>query len=168
MSYDIEVIDRPEQPAAVVRSQVEHHGIAEFLGAAFGEVMQAVQRQGLQPVGPPFGRYRPTGAGGWDVTAGFPVTGPPTSDGRVGATTLPGGAVARTLHVGSYATVGAAYEAVGSWLGTHGYAPAGEPWESYVDGPEVATPHTEVCFPCRLVRENPSHAQSPAGGPAPT
>jgi effector-binding domain-containing protein len=167
MSYDIEVIDLPEQPAAVVTGRVEHLGIADFVGPAFREVMQVVQHQGLQPAGPPFGRYRPTEDGGWDITAGFPVSDPPNSNGRVVGMTLPGGAVARTLHVGSYATVGAAYEAVDSWLGAHGYAPAGEPWESYLDGPDVATPRTEVCYPCRRAPEVPDHAPGRTGDQAP-
>ena len=149
MSYDIELVNVLEQPAAVVRARVAHHGIAEFLGPAFGDVMTALQRQGLQPAGPPFGRYRPAEDGGWDITAGFPVGDTVTAEGRVEAMTLPGGPVARTLHVGDYGSLAMAYEAVSAWLGDHGYTAAGEPWECYLDEPEVVPPRTEVWFPCR-------------------
>ena len=106
MSYDIEVVNLPEQPAAVVRARVAHNGIAEFLGPAFGDVMTVLQRQGLQPAGPPFGRYRPADDGGWDISAGFPVSDAVAAEGRVEALTLPGGPVARTLHVGDYGAPG--------------------------------------------------------------
>jgi effector-binding domain-containing protein len=149
MSYDIELVNVLEQPAAVVRARVEHNGIAEFLGPAFGDVMTALQRQGLQPAGPPFGRYRPTEDGGWDITAGFPVGDTVAAEGRVEALTLPGGPVARTLHVGDYGSLAMAYEAVSAWLGDHGWTAAGEPWECYLDEPEVVPPRTEIWFPCR-------------------
>lgn len=148
MSYDIDLQELPQQTAAVVRAHVDHQGIGDFLGQAFGEVMGAVGHQGLQFSGPPFGRYRPADDGGWDVEAGFPVSGTPAAEGRVESTTLPGGQVAHTTHVGDYGALGAAYEAVAAWLTGQGYVPAGEPWEAYLDEPDVPNPRTEVYFPC--------------------
>jgi effector-binding domain-containing protein len=52
------------------------------------------------------------------------------------------------LYQGDYAGVGSAYEAVERWLAEHGYVSAGTPWESYLDGPEVAQPRTVVQVPC--------------------
>jgi effector-binding domain-containing protein len=68
--------------------------------------------------------------------------------GRVVPGSLPGGEVATTTHVGSYDDVAAAYSAVERWLDDQGLVPVGDPWESYLDGPEVAQPRTVVCFPC--------------------
>lgn len=149
MSYEVQVVELPEQPAAVVRAHVAHDGIAAFLGPAFGEVMAAVGTQHAQVAGPPFGRYRPTDDGGWDIEAGFPVTAAISEQGRVHLAYLPGGRAARTLHVGEYQALGAAYEAVTKWLIDNGFVAAGEPWECYLDGPEVASPRTEVYFPFR-------------------
>lgn len=148
MSYDIDLQELPQQTAAVVRAHVGHQGIGDFLGEAFGEVMGAVGHQGLHPAGPPFGRYRPAEDGGWDIEAGFPVSGAAAPEGRVEPMTLPGGRVAHTTHVGDYGSLSAAYEAVTAWLTGQGYVPAGEPWESYLDEPDVANPRTEVYFPC--------------------
>jgi effector-binding domain-containing protein len=149
MGYQIELVNLSDQPAAVIRDHVALDGIGEFLGAAFGDVMGLVSRQGLQVAGAPFGRYRPAADGGFDVEAGFPVTGAVTAEGRVESASLPGGRAARTVHVGDYGGVGAAYEAVTAWLAGSGLVPAGDPWECYLDGPEVANPRTEVFFPCR-------------------
>ncbi len=149
MGYDVTEVELSEQPTAVVCGHVPHDGIAGFLGEAFGEVMTLVVRHGIAVTGPPFARYGMADDGGWDIEAGFPVAEAPTAEGRVEASTLPAGRTARTLHVGGYGEVAAAYEAVTSYLTEHDLAPAGAPWECYLDGPEVAMPRTEVCFPCR-------------------
>jgi effector-binding domain-containing protein len=75
-----------------------------------------------------------------------------TAAGRVEPAVLPGGTVARTLHVGSYDTVAAAYEATESYLTDNGYEPSGPAWECYLDEPDVPQPRTEVFMPCRPVK----------------
>ena len=160
--------DLQEQHAAVVCGQVTMDRIADFLGGAFSEVMQVVAAQDLHPTGPPFARYRfldvdggpggtPVGLRELDVEAGFPVSGSVTGAGRVEASTLPGGHVATTLHVGSYTDLGAAYDAAHQFLTDEGYEVAGAPWESYLDEPEVAEPRTEVFMPCRPLRRQGSY-----------
>ncbi|MGZ4437878.1 MAG: GyrI-like domain-containing protein [Nocardioides sp.] len=149
MSYDVEMADLQEQPAAVIRAHVTHDGIPGFLGPAFGEVMAAVADQRLHPSGAPFARYRPTPDEGWDIEAGFPVSEAVAPEGRVEPAQLPGGTVALTMHVGDYAALGAAYGAVQDWLTVNGLVPDGEPWECYLDGPDVPQPRTQVFFPCR-------------------
>lgn len=160
--------DLQEQHAAVVCGRVTMDRIADFLGGAFSEVMHVVAAQGLHPTGPPFARYRfldvdggPVGAAGelkeLDILAGFPVSGSLTGAGRVEAATLPGGHVATTLHVGSYADLGAAYDAAQQFLTDEGYEVAGAPWECYLDEPEVPEPRTEVFMPCRPLRPRGSY-----------
>ncbi len=152
MRYEVELVDLQQQHTAVVREHVARDAIADFLGPAFGEVMAAAARQGLQVSGAPYGRYLPAVDGGWDIEAGFPVDGEIAEEGRVRPATLPGGRTARTLHVGNYADVAAAYDATKSWLVDNGYVEAGDPWECYLDGPEVAQPRTELFVPCHEAR----------------
>jgi effector-binding domain-containing protein len=127
---------------------VAQEDIAPFLGTVFAEVLEVLGRQGLEPVGPPFGRYEVRGDG-FEVEAGFPTHRPITAEGRVVPGELPGGTVATTVHTGGYDRVADAYAAVTSWLADHALAPSAPPWESYLDGPDVAVPRTDVCFPCR-------------------
>lgn len=150
LRYAVTLETRHEQPAAVVRGHVTEAELPAFLGAAFGEVGAAIGTQHAQPAGPPFGRYRLV-EDGFEVEAGIPTTRGIAPSGRVEPVLLPGGPVATTLHVGSYAEVAAAYRAVEEWVAGSGYAVDGDPWESYLDGPEVAEPRTLVCFPCRRV-----------------
>lgn len=145
--YHVELEQLQPQPVAVVRGHIEPAEIPAFLGDAFGEAMRVLADQHLTPAGPPFARWRPTG-GTFDVEAGFPSSGSVTPEGRVDADTLPGGPVATVMHVGDYGAVSAAYDVVAEWIGANGYVSAGEPWESYLDGPEVAEPRTLVRFPC--------------------
>jgi effector-binding domain-containing protein len=152
MSYEVTFVDLQEQPAAVVREQVPHEKIAAFLGAAFGEVLDVATRQDLPVVGAPFARYRVADKSSWHVEAGFPVRGAASPEGRVVPTALPGGRVAQTLHVGDYGTVGAAYEFLLDRITENGYVAEGDPWESYLDGPEVTNPRTHVFVPCHRAR----------------
>jgi effector-binding domain-containing protein len=151
MRYEIGFVDLQAQPVAVVRGHARIDEISDFLGGAFGEVLIVLDKQGQHPTGPPFGRYRSAGDG-FDVEAGFACSAEVEPEGRVEADQLPGGRVARTLHVGPYGDVGAAYEASIDWLTEEGYEVAGAPWESYLDGPEVPEPRTEVFIPCTPVR----------------
>jgi hypothetical protein len=146
MTYEITLVDLPEQDAAVVRGHVAVDGIGEFLGGAFGEIMGALH--GVEIVGPPFARYALPDEG-FDVMAGFPVSSPVTQVGRVEPDRLPGGPAATTMHVGSYEGVAAAFEAVQAWVADHRFVVAGDPWESYLDEPEVPEPRTLITFPVR-------------------
>jgi effector-binding domain-containing protein len=144
---DVELVELESQPAAVVRAHVTVDEIAGFLGEAYGEVMRVLDAQDLQPTGPPFGRYERE-EGGFFVVAGFPTRAPITAVGQVEADSLPGGPAASLLYRGDYAGIAAAYDAALHWLSDHGYREAGQPWESYLDGPEVAQPRTILRIPC--------------------
>jgi effector-binding domain-containing protein len=149
ITYDVEVVDLEAQPVAVVRGHVTQENIAAFLGRTFGEVLEALAEQGVAPAGPPFGRFLPTGDG-FDVEAGFPSARPVAPSGRVEPCQLPAGPAARVVHRGDYGGVAVAYETVAAWVASHGYVATEPPWESYLDGPEVAEPRTVVYLPCRL------------------
>jgi effector-binding domain-containing protein len=143
----IEVTERGEEEAAVVRGHATTEELPAFLGGVFGEVMDQLGKQHVGVAGPPFARYRPTDDG-FDVEAGFPAGGPVSAEGRVVPSVLPGGAVATTVHRGDYTGLGQTYSDVENWLPAHGYALTGAPWESYLDGPNVPEPRTQINFPC--------------------
>jgi effector-binding domain-containing protein len=143
----IELIELVRTPAAVVRGHVTVPEIAGFLGTAFTDVLELLERQHREPAGPPFARYRPTGDG-FDIEAGFPSSAPVDPIGSVMPAELPEGLAATAVHRGSYETVDETYDAVAEWMTAHGYRPAGDAWESYLDGPGVAEPRTLVTVPC--------------------
>jgi effector-binding domain-containing protein len=150
MTYVVRFVDLQEQHVAVVRGEVEHDGIGPFVGQAFAEVMAAAEVQGLKITGPPFSRYGSIEEqeSGWKIAAGFPVSGPIDAVGRVTAELLPGGTAAATLHIGPYTELGKAYEAAMKHVIDEGYQMTADPWECYLDGPEVPEPRTELFVPC--------------------
>jgi hypothetical protein len=143
---EIELVERQYDDTAVVRGHVPHDGIGEFLGSAFGQVMAALGP--MPPAGPPYARYE-MAEDGWDIEAGFPVVDAIEASGDVVPSQLPGGSVATLMHAGAYETLGKSYAALEAWLGEHGWIPDGPPWETYLDGPDAATPRTIVSWPCR-------------------
>ena len=51
------------------------------------------------------------------------------------------------MHVGPYHQIIAAYEATSAWARANRFVPVGPPMETYLDGPHVANPRTEVFIP---------------------
>lgn len=149
MQYEIEQVQLDEQDAAVVAGRMAEAEIGPFLAAAYGEVMGVLQAQRLPVTGPPFGLYSPPDDGVFDLLSGFPCAGPVAPAGRVVPHRLPGGSALQTMHIGSYSDVGGAYQALQSHMAAQGLTSAGAPWESYLDGPEVAEPRTLVTWPVR-------------------
>lgn len=147
----------PQHGAAMV-GRCEAEQIGPFVGEAYAAVLAALGRQGLAPVGPPFVRYATGGADGMDagghayvfgVTAGFPCASPAAADGEVVPVELQGGSAVVAMHVGAWTDMGAAYGAVADYMSEHGLVPAGDAWETYLDGPEVEEHRTVLRAPCR-------------------
>ncbi len=157
MIESIQIEERTEQVAAVVRGRCAPEEIGPFVGPAFEEVLAALGAQGLHPAGPPFCRYT-MGDGGMDeqgqatvfvLAAGFPCSAAVEASGRVEPMVLPAGTAVVTLHVGAYEELGETYAAAAQHMAEHGLEPDGDPWESYLDGPEVEVHRTLVTSPCR-------------------
>lgn len=158
MIESIGVEELEPQHAAAVVGRCAPEEIGPFVGEAYGEVMAALDRQGLFPVGPPFVRYATEGVDGMDesggatvfgVTAGFPCSAPAAADGRVQPVTLQGGSAVVAVHVGAWTDMGAVYSAVAEHMAAHGLQRAGDPWETYLDGPEAEVHRTVLRAPCR-------------------
>jgi effector-binding domain-containing protein len=148
---DIQVTQHDEQPTAGIREQVPIGGLQEFFGRAFQETMAYIQSHGLDPVGPPFGKYYGTPADVVDVEAGFPVAAPITAEGNVIPGSLPAGKVVETVHVGSYETMHRSYSDMERYFAAAGLKPSSIMWESYLSDPATEPDpgrwHTRICWP---------------------
>lgn len=147
MITPIQIVSLAPQHAAVVSADIGHDEIAAFIGHAFGDVLEMLHEQGLAPTGMPFARYA-MHDDGFHVDAGFPCDEGLTESPVVRSIELPAGTAAQTTHIGSYAALGEAYRAIEEWMSANGFIPAGGPWESYLDGPDVAEPRTVITWPC--------------------
>jgi effector-binding domain-containing protein len=130
----------------VIEAEIARSGIRGFLSSAFEQLSRVLSEKGIPAQGPPFARYRVNELT-FGVTAGIPVARLPAATGRMRVGGIPGGLIASTIHVGSYDELPHAFHAVIQWAAGAGYRIAADPWESYLDGPDVPHPRTEVCFP---------------------
>lgn len=149
MAYDIHTVEIESQHAAVVSGTCRMDEVGGFVGQAFERVLSALAREAVAVDGKPFARYDMV-EGGFRVEAGFPCPANLDLDGEVHTVTLPGGTAAVTTHVGAYSDVAGAYQAIEQWFAASGHRPTGAPWETYLDGPEVPRPRTNVTWPCTL------------------
>jgi len=144
--YEITCDEQQAQQLVSLTVSLPQDQVGPFLSRAYPVLYAGISAAGLTPAGPPIARYR-VDQEAFHVTAGVPFMGDfiPAPPAQIHA--LPAGLVASTVHVGSYEGLPTAFHAVIEWVGAHGYRIAADPWERYLDGPEVAEPRTQVCFP---------------------
>lgn len=147
----IRLVQRPEQPTAVVRDKVPMNELPDFFGRAYGAVMEAAQNQGVQLTGPPFGRYLGMPTDTVDVEAGFPVSAPITASAGVEAGTLPACRAFEATHVGPYDSLVTTYNDIQERMKEEGFSPSDSMWEYYLSDPatepDPATWRTLVVWP---------------------
>jgi len=144
LRYEVKSREIPPQLVATIRERVPMTAIGQAMRRGFGEVAQAIGIVGAEVDGLPFAIHHRISAEEVELELGFPVIGT-VEIGRVHTTTLDGGLVACTVHMGPYAEAGAAYEAVNGWVQLHGKRVIGAPREVYLNEPEEGVvPITEV------------------------
>jgi len=153
MEYRCELLDRPAQPALVIRTRTPVQSLPQVVGQAYGAIMQYAGQMGLQPTGAPFVAYHNMDMADLDMEIGFPFAQKPAGKGNIVAGEIPGGKAAACLHVGPYDQLGAAYEALSRWIQANGYEPVGVAYEFYLNDPQVTPPaelQTRLMFPLKL------------------
>ena len=120
---DIRIAAYDEQPTAGRRETVPFAELTDFFGRAFAETMAVLQSQGVDPTGPPFGKYYGTPTAVVDVEAGFPVAQTIAASGGVVPGTLPGGKVVEAVHVGPYDTMEKTYAEIQRYVADAGLTP---------------------------------------------
>ena len=163
MPYHIFLRILEQREVASIRVTTE----AEDIGPLAGEHLPAIYNQlsalRVQPGGPPFIRYHQIETPPFDVEFGFPLPAPGAlaeAPGQIALSSLPGGPVAATWHVGPYETAVHAAGALRNYIRAQGWSEAGPPWDVYWTNPRLepnpARWKTEVLWPIRL------HGAAPA------
>ncbi|MBX3189201.1 MAG: GyrI-like domain-containing protein [Labilithrix sp.] len=138
MNYEIRVKQLPAQVVVTERCHATLAELGDTMHATLAKVALSVEPAGAAR-GAPFAVYynEPFRPEDIDVELGVSVTprAKVAETKGVHRRELAGGPVAYTVHVGPYATIGAAYEALYAWVGDHGLHRTGPPREIYFVGP---------------------------------
>src|SRR5215207_4816976 len=118
-TIDAQFVDLSEQPTAAVRVRqpMSSVDISALMDDAMSRLRALFGQVGATPAGPPYARYHAWGGELADVEIGFPLAGTidelaaltDSPEGEVGASELPGGRAAQTIHRGPYTALGDAY-----------------------------------------------------------
>lgn len=142
MDHDVELITVAPRPTVVVAATTTWQDFPSLWKVMLDEVWACVHAAGISRGCRNVMLYLddvPT------VEVGVELAEPCPLDGRVVASTLPGGRVAMTVHRGAYGGLSSAHSAVVRWCAARGRRLAGPRWEIY--GPHRDDPaelETEV------------------------
>lgn len=157
MQTEVKIRERDRTTVLAKRADVRVPEIPATLGASFGDVYGYLGGLGIRPSEPPFVIYHgmpgPFGLP-FEIEICAPLPGPVDPPEGWRLLDLPAGLFASVVHVGSYETVGAAYDELGAWITEHGYAIHGAPREVYLSEPGTppAETRTVVEFPVTKAR----------------
>ena len=146
---EAEIRELTPQPSAAIRvtQPMSELDLAALFDEHLPNIAHRLADMGVEPAGPPYGRYHEFGPEHVDVEIGIPVDLPVSNfrtydeaePGELIASELPGGQVAITIHRGAYDKLSETYDALHDWIHEQGRDEGPGPWESYVDDPgEVA------------------------------
>jgi effector-binding domain-containing protein len=152
MKYDCRIVEVKDQPVLTIRTVTAVENLPAFFGEAYGALMQYLGELGEQPTGMPYAAYYNMDMKALDVEAGFPVARMLPGKEKIQSGKIDGGKYGITLHVGSYDSVGPAYEALADFVKQKGYEPTGIAYEYYLNDPSEdpnVKPETEIRFPLK-------------------
>jgi effector-binding domain-containing protein len=127
MISEPKVEERAAQPYVAVRTRVPMPNWGHLLPGLWGEVFGWLDRQGVEPAGPPLIRYLVIEMQTeLEIDVGVPVARALASDGRITADVLPAGRYATLVYTGDYAGLVGATAALLDWGAAQGLA-----WDSH-------------------------------------
>jgi len=150
MNYQVLTKTVSSQTIAAVRRRVRLGEVGSAWGPALDLVWKFLGRhQGLRNDGHNCFLYHhpPPGESVMVAYFGVQVIRPFQDEGEVVCTATPAGKVVMTTHIGSYAKLGAAHQAIHSWRAASGRELGGSSWEIYGDWTDDETKlETQVIY----------------------
>jgi len=115
MQNNPRIEERPEQPYVAISARLKMENIASVLPPLIPEILEWVQKHGIEQTGPVFFNYLEMADGMMTSEVGVPVKTPQISDGRVQAGIFPSGKYAVYTHMGNYRELPNAHMKLRAW-----------------------------------------------------
>jgi effector-binding domain-containing protein len=131
-----QVVETLAQLVATIHIETSRSKIQQVMGPGIGEVMAAVEAQGIGPTGPWFAHHLKMMPGAFDFDICVPVSAPVRAVGRVKPGQRHAVKVVRTVYHGPYEGLDGAWREFTGWMQANGYKTADDLYECYVVGPE--------------------------------
>lgn len=142
------------QPIVIKSFEAQPEAIGTNVENSLKAVEAYLNKNKIDIAGPPLVRTLDWGPNGGKFEAGFPVKKKVESKEKgIIATELPGGLVAKTLHIGAYEKSEEGYKAIKEWMAKNKKKEAGAPWEQFVNFSETKEDKlkTEIFFPIQEI-----------------
>ena len=131
-----QILQTKAEAAAVIHLVVPRNEMMKVFGPAVGELMAALAKQGVEPVGAVFAHHHKITSDAFDFELGVKVNAPVKPVGRMKPGELPAAKIARTIYSGPYEGLPAAWGEFSAWLKANGHEQAENLWELYSVGPQ--------------------------------
>jgi effector-binding domain-containing protein len=134
VTYEVEIAELESTPIAAVTAQADPAGFPRQIRMLFDQVYAFLRSQStVRQAGHNVIIYEGPLRHGSRVTIGVQVDAAFEPAGAIVCTATPAGRVARTVHVGAYAGIVHAHDAVVRFCNERGLKLAGRNWEVYGD-----------------------------------
>jgi effector-binding domain-containing protein len=139
------------QYVLLLKGKSSVQNIGQDMGAMYGKIYHYMGTKTINPVGPPVALYFSAPGPDWEIGVAVPVPEGAGGQGAIEATTLPGGKMVSTMHIGPYEKLNESWNALSDWIKKNKYNPAGPGREVYLHGPsqesDPAKFRTELLWP---------------------
>ena len=144
MSHTVSVEQAASVPLAVVRRRAAQRELSRVIPAACGEVWSVLKAHHVTGAGRHVALYLDDV---FNLEIGVEITETFTGAGDVVRSATPVGPVATVAHIGPYAGLGQAHDAIHAWCKAQGRALAGPSWEIYghISDP-LQPPRTDIFY----------------------
>ena len=109
--------------------------IGQDMGSMYDKIYGYLETNTINPVGPPIALYFSEPGPEWEIAVAVPVPDGTMGQGAIESTTLPGGKMVSTMHIGPYEKLNESWSALSDWMKNGKYNPAGPGREVYLLGP---------------------------------
>jgi len=143
MLKDVRIVDVPPQPAMAIRETISSERVGLAMSEFLGEIIAYMNKNGMQPMGPPYAHYRSYDPKSVDMEVGFPCSVSNCGEGRVKPSSIPGGKVVKAIHIGPYGKLVESYNEVLRWMSEKSLRPKRNMWEVYLTDPDTSKDPSE-------------------------